>query len=162
VEHLAERAGKKPIRDQVRENFPELTDKEFIEKFRGPQREFWNAFKHALKRDWKTERDDAAILAEFSDEDNDAPLYIGWRDYLLVTGALPIEAQAFDVWFVAKHLDKLAPKARAPYEKAFPNINSVERFEQKRRLQILIEAYRSKAVECPRTEQRHLILSHAL
>jgi hypothetical protein len=157
VEHLVERAGKKPFSSHARETFSDLTDKEFIKKFRKPQREFWNAFKHALKSGRKTGRDDLAILAKFSDEHNDTALFVGWHDYGLVTGALPIEAQAFEVWFLARHLDKRDPDI----EEAFPNINLLERSEQKRRLQVLIEANRSEAMD-PETEQRPLILSHVL
>ncbi len=45
------------------------------------------------------ERDDEKLLARFDDEVNDHTLFIGWHDYMLAVRALPVEAQAFHVWY---------------------------------------------------------------
>ena len=89
-------------------------------------------------------RDDAAILAAFDDRNNDATLFIGWRDYQAVTRKLPLPAQVFQVWWYALNEEKLAPGANAAViRQAFPDIMKAGRKEQKRRLRRAIEKYRN-------------------
>ena len=49
------------------------------------------------------------LLKSFDDRANDVPLFKGWRDYHLVTGALPIAVQVFQVWWYATNEERLAP-----------------------------------------------------
>ncbi len=159
IEHLAETAGKTPFRDHALESIPDLT----LKKLREHQREFWNAFKHGLQQDRTTPRDDTDILERFSDEINDHVMFIGWYDYMLATGTLPVEAQAFQAWYFAKYPEKLAPDVSSePYMAIFPNLDDAARLEQKRRLRARIEASRARVADDPRTDTRPLILPAVL
>jgi hypothetical protein len=42
-------------------------------------------------------------------------LFIGWYDYMLAVGALPIEAQVFQIWYFALYPEKLNPKSIQRY-----------------------------------------------
>jgi hypothetical protein len=73
--------------------FPDLN----IREIRRRQRKYWTAFKHATHLRGKGERDDDAVLREFTDDQNDHALFIGWYDYALAVNKLPVEAQATKV-----------------------------------------------------------------
>ncbi|TYC63959.1 hypothetical protein FMN50_02010 [Rhodobacterales bacterium] len=105
--------------------------------------QYWNAIKHFYAQDKKTVREDAALLAHFSDVQNDTVIWQGWHDYQALAGKLPIEAQVLQVWYFAINEDKLAPEVdKDPYRKFFPNIQSDQRTEQKRRLKRACEKFR--------------------
>jgi hypothetical protein len=153
AEHLAELAGAAPF----------FSDKKFaldeIKALRRFQHQYANAFKHALKRDRKTPRDDAEVFARFSDQRNDDDLFIGWTDYVKATGVLPVEAQAFQLWYFAKYPERLAPHVdRDQFEQLFPGLRSLRRSEQKLRLKQVIETYRRDVANDPKTDKRPLVL----
>lgn len=122
--------------------------------------QYWNAIKHFYKNDKKTIRDDAELLSNFNDTQNDTVLWEGWHDYQALVGKLPIEAQVFQVWYFALNEEKLAPEIdKDPYRKLFPHIQAYHRGEQKRRLRRACEKFRNdrQIMADPRTETRPLL-----
>ncbi len=85
------------LSSHILETFPDVD----MRKVRALRNQYWNAIKHYYQRDNKTARDDEALLADFSDRANDAPLFMGWLDYMQLTQRLPVEAQVFQVWWYA-------------------------------------------------------------
>jgi hypothetical protein len=97
IEGLAESVQLPTLSTHIIETFPDLEKSQIV----GRRTLYWNAIKHFYRRPERgTVRDDA-LLADFSDQHNDAPLFAGWRDYFRVTRKLPIEAQVFYVWWHA-------------------------------------------------------------
>jgi hypothetical protein len=88
IEHFAKKAGREPFIAQVQDQNPGLA----IKELRDMQRRYWNAFKHATE--WKkgVERQDDEVLANFTNEQNDVMLLIGWHDYHMATKKIPMEA----------------------------------------------------------------------
>lgn len=122
--------------------------------------QYWNAMKHALTQNGKVRSDDD-LLAQFDDEHNDHVLFIGWYDYASAVGCLPIEAQAFQVWYFANFPEKLADEFPvADFERMFPNIRNMPRSEKKRLLKRRISWAKKQTniMRDSRTEQRKLIL----
>jgi hypothetical protein len=97
VEGLVQYRGGKPLLDMVLVANPEYTKRDANDALR----KFANAFKHLSKKDGKL-RDDAAIIEKFNDEENVAILFKGWLDYGNVEKRLPIEAQLFQLWVLAR------------------------------------------------------------
>jgi hypothetical protein len=160
IEFYAKKAGGKPFVSQILETQPKLD----IKALRKVQREYWNAFKHAIERHSGEERDDDKLLSSFTDEQNDVTLFIGWYDYAQATKKMPIEAQVHQMWWIALHPDKLDPKragALADIEKLFPRLRERSRAKQKRMLNNVIERARTdkRLMRDPRTDSRPLILS---
>jgi hypothetical protein len=121
---------------------------------------FWNPIKHFYKHDRKTARDDEGIMEGFSDIHNDAVLFGGWHDYMLVVEKLPIEAQVFQAWWFATNEDRVRPGVdMTSWREVFPRIQDCDRAEQKRRLKRATEKYRKnkKLLSDPRTETGHLV-----
>jgi hypothetical protein len=107
------------------------------------------------------ERDDDEVLKMFTDEKNDLVLLIGWYDYHLATGKMPIEAQTQQAWYFALHPEKLDPNTARIYEKFFPNLRTKPRSEQKSMLNEVIERVRvdNGYMSQPITEHRPLVLN---
>jgi hypothetical protein len=101
----------------------------------------YNFMKHA-------DRDPTATLDGFSDEYNDGLLFCACRDLALVAKGLPVEAQVYDVWFIAlavKQVNKGGLNWQKKIRKciqAFPlGIRTANRETQKRMaLDVLNEA----------------------
>jgi hypothetical protein len=141
IEAIADVENVQPMTTHMLETMPNLD----IKELRRIQRLYWNAFKHMTQRKGEI-RDDAAILAAFDDRNNDATLFVGWRDYQAVTQKLPLAAQVFQVWWYALNEEKLAPDTNtAVIRLAFPDIMNARRKEQKRMLRRAIEKYRNDA-----------------
>lgn len=137
--------------------FPDLD----IGEVRKRQRRYWNAFKHATHPRSNKERDDDRLLTEFTDTQNDHALFIGWYDYALAANALPIEAQAHQVWYIALYPEKLDPRHSIDrYEQIFPNLRTESRIVQKRKLNDVIKSARlnSDMMNDQMTDKRPLIL----
>jgi hypothetical protein len=157
IEGFAQTAGISTLSTHVLEAHPDID----IAKIRKLRNQYWNAMKHFYARDLKSERDDHDLMESFSDSQNDTPLFMGWFDYVQVTGKLPIAVQVFQVWWYSVYEDKLAPGVeRDAIRSVFPNMFGQERAEQKRRLRRAIERYRSRRdiTEDPRTEHLPLTL----
>jgi hypothetical protein len=157
IECYAKKAGVEPFFSHIRKTFPEAK----VNELRIIQRKFWNAFKHATHGHNGDERDDDELLSRFTDIQNDGALYVGWHDYYGAVGAMPIEAQVFQAWYIALHPEKLNKSySFEDYERLFPNIHAKPRAKQKRILVKVIEKMRSnKAVMGhSSTERRALLL----
>lgn len=160
AERLSIEAGNKPLRDFVIESYPGLTVKEH-KKIRD---EYWNAFKHAQGLGGSGLRDDRELLERFSADENEVRLFVGWFDYGLAAGSMPIEAQVFTTWYLARTPEKfapdVAPKAIAGFEKVFPGLPSMPRAQQWKRLHRAIHSWRKRPEsKSEKTDPRPLILS---
>jgi hypothetical protein len=163
IEFYAKKAGAKPFISQILETQP----KPDIKALKTVQRQYWNAFKHALEKHGDKERDDGELLSSFTDEQNDVALFIGWYDYAQATKKMPIEAQVHQLWWIALHPDKLDPKhanALTGVEKYFPGLRERARAKQKRMLKKVIERMRTNKnlMRDPRTDSRPLVLNGEL
>jgi hypothetical protein len=97
----------------------------------------------------------------FDDEINNHLLFIGWHDYANAIGKLPIEAQMFQIWYLALYPDKLNSNvARRPFEKAFPDLNAQSPSMRKEVLRRKIASSLADLalMSDPRTDTRPLIL----
>ncbi|MCC8982641.1 hypothetical protein [Bradyrhizobium acaciae] len=156
IEYYAKKAGAQPFTSHAIKTFPEMK----IQEIRKLQRQFWNAFKHATQQHSGEERHDDDLLMQFSDEQNDHALFIGWYDYAGATNAMPIEAQVHQAWYLALHPDKLASQFPSDlYERVFPKLNQRSRPEQKRMLNEVIAHSRTDnaVMSDPATETLALI-----
>ncbi|MBY5320980.1 hypothetical protein [Rhizobium leguminosarum] len=151
VEGLAKEADLPSISTHILQTIPDIDQR----KLKRLRNQHWNALKHFYEQDGKTVRDDEALMADFTDEANDAVLFGGWLDYLLVTKRLPVEAQVFQVWWYATNPKSMNPDVDpSPWQSLFPKIDTQSREEQKRRLRRAVEKWRnSKGIlQDPRTE----------
>ena len=156
AEHLTKKAGAKPFSTHALATFPDLD----IKEIRSLQNQYWNAFKHATTHGG-AERADQELLERFCDEMNDHTFFVGWHDYALAVGSLPLEAQAFQVWYFALYPEKLNPEIdTTSYECVFPNLKAMGRSDQKKALQSVIAKFRSEQdlMSHPQTDSRPLIL----
>jgi len=156
AEHLTRKAGEKPFSAHALLTFPDLD----IGKIRQLQNQYWNAFKHARTHDG-IEREDSELLERFGDEVNDHTLFIGWHDYMLAVGTLPIEAQIFREWYFALYPEKLNPEVDTTiHQRFFPMLPSNSRVDQKGALREVISSYRrnSEVMTHPQTDPRPLML----
>ena len=160
LEYYASKGGGKPFASLMLSNAPEM---DLVDLHR-LQRQHWNTFKHAL--DLKgLERDDIALLRTFTDEQNDHALFIGWWDHAQAVNRMPIEAQAFHLWYYAKYPDKLAPGISPnKYTSIFPGLDGMTRSQQKERLRAKIAEARTdpEVMNDEHTERRPLMLSWML
>lgn len=130
AEYLTDKVGGTPFSSHAQATFPDLD----IKEIRRLQRQFWNAFKHASSRGG-VDRADEQLLRRFDDLQNDHALFVGWYDYAQAVGSMPIEAQAFQVWYFALYPDKLSPNVDASkYDALFPSLRHFLRKEQKEAL----------------------------
>jgi hypothetical protein len=156
AETLTQKAGAEPFSTHVFATQPHITAKALKEM----RNRYWNAFKHATRQNGD-ERKDGEDIANFTDEKNDAVLFIGWHDYMNATASLPIEAQAFTAWYFALHPGSLDPTFSAEdFEEMFPGIKALARSKQKAMLRAAIEEHRSnpEIMDDPRTDPRPLVL----
>jgi len=139
IEHHAEKAGGEPYVSHVLK----ATNLK-INEFWAAQRQYWNAFKHATTRRGG-EREDDELLSKFTDEQNDPALFIGWFDYAQATKTMPIEAQIFQIWWMARHPEKVDPgnaNALVDAQRLFPGLPEKSRAKQKRMLNEAIKQWR--------------------
>lgn len=161
IEYYAKKAGGEPFTSHILKTIPDLK----IKDIRKLQRQYWNAFKHATHAYSGKERDDDKLLLKFTDEQNDAVLFIGWYDYALAVKTMPVEAQVHQAWYIALHPEKLDPKhPKEPYEELFPNLRINSRTEQKRILNEAIKWVRTlnNVMADPGTDTRPLVLDWPL
>lgn len=156
ADFLARDVGKKPFSQHALEVHPDMKVEELV-KLRN---KYWNAMKHARRQN-DIVRDDDEILESFDDKHNDHALFISWYDYATATGFLPIEAQAFQVWYFANYPEMLTKDFPAAEIKSmFPRISIMTRSDKKRSLSKGIAwANRQRGIfENPRTDRRKLVL----
>jgi hypothetical protein len=82
IEGLATEANLPTLSTHILQTFPDVD----MWKIRALRNQYWNTIKHYYKRDNATARNDEALMADFSDRANDAPLFMGWLDYMQLTG----------------------------------------------------------------------------
>lgn len=80
-----------------------------------------NFLKHA-------DRDPDGVLAEVTDGDCAALLFVAIFDFGNLCGGKPVELQVFEVWFYSQHLGEEFPPANT----FFPGIGQLDLAEQKR------------------------------
>ena len=159
IEGLAATSGIPTLSTHILATFPEVE----IKKIRYLRNQYWNSIKHFYSRDNSTARDDERILADFSDSMNDAVLFMGWIDYLMVTKRLPVEAQVFQVWWYATNESRMNSNVDAtPYRTEFPGIAGQSRREQKAMLKQAVQKYLFDAelLADTRTEAGPLIIDN--
>jgi hypothetical protein len=157
IEFYAKKAGGQPFTSHVLKTWPDLD----MPSLRRSHRKYWTAFKHATHQHSKQERNDEKVLSDFTDEQNDEALLIGWYDYAQATNKMPVEAQLHQAWYIALHPEKLDLKhASKPYQQWFPNLRAKSRSRQKRMLnQAILRASKDKKIMSDlRTDPRPLIL----
>jgi hypothetical protein len=153
AEYLTRKAGAEPFSTHALLTFPDIN----IGKIRN---QYWNAFKHAQTRGG-VEREDSEQLERFEDEVNDHTLFVGWHDYMLAVGALPMEAQIFQAWYFALYPEKLNPEVDTTiHQRVFPMLSSKSRADQKGALREVISSFRENAevMKHPKTDPRPLML----
>ncbi len=122
----------------------------------------YNSFKHYFERDYATPRQDDETLQKFSDTHNEGILYAAWHDYSLITEALPIEAQVFQLWMLLK---ERMIRGNKKWTTIIPSINKlaylqISREEMKKNMRDVIAAAKlhEALLNEPNTERQPLIL----
>lgn len=160
AEFLAEAAGGKPFKNHILDTFPDMN----IRDIRVLQRKSWNAFKHATTQKG-IDRDDADVLEAFDPTENEHTLLIGWWDYGAAGLPRPIEAQAFEGWYMAKYPEKADPAFdMGPINRLFPELAGLSSGRQHARLvDVIRKAKKNGAVmNDPGTDRRTLVLPWGL
>jgi hypothetical protein len=148
------------FRSLAQKSFPGMTD----EQHKHIRNQFWNAFKHATNRKLSL-RDDDDLMQQFSLSENDVRLFTGWSDYSMVAEALPIEAQVFNMWFLALDLTKFGPDTDREFvarlESEFPGLADLPRARQQQRLRHAVQKWKRdrRLLDSSLTDCRPLILS---
>ena len=152
---LADQSDQTSFTEHALMTFPEMKTGELVSL----RNKYWNAMKHARSRDGSL-RDDQDLMDAFDDEKNDHVLFIGWHDYGLAVGVLPIEAQAFQAWYFSCYPDKVQVADRQKYIDLFPGIREADRTSRKKMLRRKIDwAKKQKHVMLDgKTERRKLVL----
>jgi hypothetical protein len=156
AEWLAEKAGGKPFKNHILHTFPDLN----IKGIRTIQRKYVNAFKHATAIGGK-DREDDELLDSFDYIVNEHMLFIGWYDYGMAGLPRPIEAQAFEVWYLGKYPEKISPEANSDGIKhTFPDLPALSLSRQRARLVDVIRKARKNGIVMndPGTDRRPLVM----
>lgn len=160
AEQLAIDAGGTVFRDFTLKSYPSMSKGDHKDL----RNRFWNAFKHATKRNGEARKDDE-LLVQFSASENNVRLFTGWFDYSMIARSLPIEAQVFNTWFLALDLTKFAadvdPGFVAAIESEFPGLADLPTDRQQQRLRRAIKKWRFNRVllASASTDRRPLMLS---
>ena len=108
---------------QTRENVPDGKDLK-LHYINSPHRNF---FKHA-------ERDPDKTVETLAVSHVESLLFLAVEDYIRLNRRSPVQLQVFQLWYLAKHPDKLDPAVAANLtervEQAFPGLQSLPRDEQ--------------------------------
>lgn len=111
------------------------------EEIRSARTKHWNPMKHLWNRSGNVRTGDLLLLQDFKDEYNDGVLFCGWHDYMLIAGALPLEAQVFQLWFWAMHDVGDPGQDDEVIRNAFPGITQLSRPDQKALLRAVIKQW---------------------
>lgn len=133
IHALCEKRKIKTFFDEVLEEYPHISKKE-LRRLADLYRNF---FKHA-------DQDPDAVLDEFSDDANDAVIFVATHDFGRLVGGMPIEMQVFEVWFLACHPSKIRQGQEEQIASLFPDISTMTRFEKKHRGLVALEWARSQ------------------
>ena len=163
AEHLTVQSGNPPMREFALAANAGLDEK----AFRRTRDQFWNAFKHSSSHKG-VERDDTKLLSTFSEQENEERLFVVWFDYGNAAGSLPIEAQVYSAWLLARMPILISSDVGEAFlrglEDEFPNLSSLPRDRQRQRLKRHIDKCRKDRVLMadPLTDRRPLMLGKVL
>ena len=164
ADNLSVQAGRKFFRlFRTGEKGREISDNEYF----SIRNTYYNAFKHDKKTGGKL-RDDTEILNSFSPEENDARLFTAWFDYACAGFPHPAESHIFQAWYLALFPEKMrnpdGASMLADLEKLFPELPSLPRERQRRRLKQAIAEMKGnrRAMADPRVDPRPLMLGGLL
>lgn len=151
---LAVKAAAKPFHEFTLEIYPDLSRFD-LQTLRN---KYWNAMKHSHSKNG-VERNDEELLSLPLTEENEARLAEGWFDLAQSGMPLPIEAQVFNLWFLAKHGDHT--EFDGWQDDLFPNLLSLSPDQQKAMLREKIKMARENLDVAlhPKTDARPLILA---
>ena len=142
LEALAHTAGLQTVASILCEDQPDLTPDDLV-KIRNA---YWNAMKYFSTKAG-IPRKDGPLLTEFSDEENDPRLFEAWMHYGAVSGAMPVEAQVFQMWLLSIQGLGDDDDPDMPIS-LFPGLRQASRTEQKDLLRAAIaHVRRDKLVE---------------
>jgi hypothetical protein len=128
----------------------DLTERDLV----NARNRYWNAFKHLSAHNGQI-RDDGEAFGDFTDLDNDAPLFTGWFDYAQLTGMLPMEGQVLQVWVISMLMPERYDFSRIKFDK----MAEMSRRQRKERLRRSIRWAKAHFLmsKDPRYERRSLI-----
>lgn len=120
IDVLCRKAGIDSFSIQARENVPEGKDLKY-NYINSPYRNF---FKHA-------DSDSEKTLAPLPDSQVEGVLFLAVEDYIRLNGRSPVQLQVFQLWYLAKHPEKLdaavAGEIMEGVARAFPGLPSLSR-----------------------------------
>lgn len=147
IDVLCRNAGIESFSIQARENVPASKDLK-VNYVNSPHRNF---FKHA-------DTDSEKTLPPLPDSQVEGVLFLAVEDYIRLNGRSPVQFQVFQLWYLAKHPEKLAPgvanQQMEGVAAAFPGLSSLPRNAQLARgAQMLAGAARDQVLAGdPKTE----------
>jgi len=95
---LCEKRGIKSFLDDVKDQFPEQPKRDLYKMMTRHA----NFFKHANE-------DPDAVLEDFLTTETESVLFIACHDFGRLCGGKPVEADAFELWFLALHIPARLP-----------------------------------------------------
>jgi len=123
IDVLCRNAGIASFSNQARENVP--TGKDL--KFNYVNSPYRNFFKHA-------DSDSEKTLPPLPDSQVEGVLFLAVEDYIRLNGRSPVQFQVFQLWYLAKHPEKLAPgvanELMGGLTAAFPGLPALSRDAQ--------------------------------
>lgn len=123
IDALCRNAGIDSFSIQARENIPAGKDLK-VNYVNSPYRNF---FKHA-------DTDREKTLPPLPDSQVEAVLFLAVEDYIRLNERSPVQFQVFQLWYLAKHPEKLAPGVANELVEgvtsAFPGLSSLPRNSQ--------------------------------
>lgn len=123
IDVLCRKSSVESFSVQARENVPEGKNLK-LDYINFPYRNF---FKHAKS-------DSETILEPLPDSQIEGALFLAVEDYIRLKRCSPVQFQVFQLWYLAKYPEKLAPGIRDELTEAirctFPDLPSLSRDEQ--------------------------------
>ena len=148
IDVLCRKAGVESLSVQTRGNVPDGKDLK-LHYINSPYRNF---FKHA-------ETDSDETLPPLPNSQVEGVLFLAVEDYIRLNGKSPVQLQVFQLWYLAKHSDKLdaavADEQMERVTSAFPGLPALSRDAQLRLgAQMLVHAAGDQELaNDPRTER---------
>lgn len=147
IDVLCRNAGIESFSIQARKNVPAGKDLK-VNYVNSPHRNF---FKHA-------DTDSEKTLPPLPDSQVEGVLFLAVEDYIRLNGRSPVQFQVFQLWYLAKHPEKLAPGVANDLMEgiaaALPGLSSLPRNAQLARgAKMLADAARDQVLAVdPKTE----------
>lgn len=153
AEALAERVSGQPMSAFILDVHQDITK----DQLRAARNKLWNSMKHANKKNGQP-RNDEALLAASLEEENESQLAVGWFDLSQVGVPLPIGAQLFNLWHLAKHGNRT--DLGEWVDELFPDLHYLSPHRQKEMLRERIAEWLTDTdfLADPKTDGRPLIV----